>query len=33
MSLEEYRDVYVFAQQVDNQISGISYELLGKAKE
>ena len=33
MGLEEYKDVYVFAQQVDNQISGISYELLGKAKD
>jgi electron transfer flavoprotein alpha subunit len=33
MGLEEYRDVYVFAQQVDNQVSGIAYELLGKAKE
>ena len=33
MNLEEYKGVYVYAQQVDNQISGISYELLGKAKE
>ena len=33
MSLEEYKDVYVFAQQVDNQISSIAFELLGKAKE
>ncbi len=33
MSLEEYKGVYVFAQQVDNQISGISFELLGKARE
>ncbi len=33
MSLEEYKGVYVFAQQVDNQISGISFDLLGKAKE
>ncbi|MCR5106858.1 MAG: electron transfer flavoprotein subunit alpha/FixB family protein [Lachnospiraceae bacterium] len=33
MNLEEYKGVFVFAQQVDNQISGISYELLGKAKE
>ncbi len=33
MSLEEYKDVYVFAQQVDNEISGIAFELLGKAKE
>ncbi len=33
MSLEEYKGVFVFAQQVDNEISGISYELIGKAKE
>ena len=33
MNLEEYKGVYVYAQQVDNQVSGISYELLGKAKE
>jgi len=31
--IAEYKDVYVFAQQVDNQISGIAYELLGKAKD
>ena len=33
MGLEQYKGVYVFAQQVDNVISGIAYELLGKAKE
>ncbi len=33
MNLEEYKGVYVFAQQVDNEISGIAFELLGKAKE
>ncbi len=33
MNLEEYKGVYVYAQQIDNQVSGISYELLGKAKE
>ncbi|MCR5739753.1 MAG: electron transfer flavoprotein subunit alpha/FixB family protein [Lachnospiraceae bacterium] len=33
MSLEEYKDVYVFAQQIDGEISGISFELLGKAKD
>ena len=31
MNLEEYKGVYVFAQQVDNEISGIAYELLGQA--
>lgn len=33
MGLEQYKGVYVFAQQVDNEICGIAYELLGKAKE
>ncbi len=31
--LEKYKGVYVFAQQVDNELSGIAFELLGKAKE
>ena len=31
--IAQYKGVYVFAQQVDNQVSGIAYELLGKAKE
>ena len=33
MNLEEYKGVFVFAQQVDNEVSSIAYELLGKAKE
>ena len=33
MNLEEYKGVYVFAQQVDNEISPIAFELLGKAKD
>ena len=33
MNLEEYKGVYVLAQQVDNEISGIAFELLGKGKE
>ena len=33
MNLEEYKGVFVFAQQVDNQLSGIAFELLGKAKD
>ena len=33
MNLEEYKGVFVFAQQVDNEISSITFELLGKAKE
>ncbi|MCQ2520992.1 MAG: electron transfer flavoprotein subunit alpha/FixB family protein [Lachnospiraceae bacterium] len=32
MNLEEYKDIYVFAQQVDNQISSIAFELLGEGK-
>ena len=31
--IAEYKGVYVYAQQVDNEISGIAFELLGKAKE
>lgn len=33
MNIQDYKGVFVFAQQVDNEISGIAYELLGKAKE
>lgn len=33
MALEEYKGVFIFAEQVDNQISNIAYELLGKAKD
>lgn len=33
MALEEYKGVYIFAEQVDNQISNIAYELLGKAND
>ena len=33
MNLEEDKGVYVFAQQVDNEISSIAFELLGKAKD
>ena len=33
MNLEEYKGVYVFAQQVDNKLSSIGFELLGKAKD
>ncbi|HKM33389.1 MAG TPA: electron transfer flavoprotein subunit alpha/FixB family protein [Lachnospiraceae bacterium] len=32
MILEEYKGVYVFAQQVDNEVSSIAFELLGKGK-
>ena len=31
--IAQYKGVFVFAQQVDNKVSGIAYELLGKAKE
>lgn len=33
MSLEEYKGVYVFAQQVDNVINSIAFELVGKGKD
>ena len=32
-NIEEYKGVYVFAQQVDNEISGIALELLGKGHQ
>lgn len=33
MALEEFKGVYIYAEQVDNQISSIALELLGKAKD
>ena len=33
MNLEEYKGVYVFAQQVDNEINNIAFELIGKGKD
>ena len=33
MALEDYKGVFIFAQQVDNKISPIALELLGKAKD
>ena len=33
MSLEEYKGVYIFAQQIDNELSSIAFELIGKGKE
>ena len=33
MGLEEFKGVYVYAQQVDNVLNGVAFELLGKAKE
>ena len=33
MNLEEYKGVYVFAQQVDNELSSIAFELIGKGKD
>lgn len=32
-NLAEYKGVFVFAQQLDNEVSPIAYELLGKAKD
>ena len=32
MGLEEYKGVYIYAQQVDNKLSDIAFELVGKAK-
>lgn len=33
MALEEYKGVYIYAQQVDNKLGNIGFELLGKAKD
>lgn len=33
MNLAEYKGVFVFAQQVDNKLSGIAFELIGKGKD
>ena len=33
MALEEYKGVFIFAQQIDNELSGIAFELIGKGKE
>ena len=33
MALEEFKGVYVFAQQVDNELNGVAFELLGKGKD
>ncbi|MBO4396611.1 MAG: electron transfer flavoprotein subunit alpha/FixB family protein [Eubacterium sp.] len=32
-NIEEYKGVYVFAEQVDGIVGGIAFELLGKAKD
>ena len=33
MNIEEYKGVYVFAQQVDGVVGGIAFELVGEAKK
>lgn len=33
MDIKEYKGVFVFAQQVDNKLSNISFELIGKGKQ
>ena len=33
MNLEEYKGVFIYAQQVDNQLDNIAFELLGEARE
>ena len=33
MNIQDYKGVFVFAQQVDNTLSGIALELVGKGKE
>ena len=33
MNIQEYKGVFVFAQQVDNELSGIALELVGKGND
>jgi len=33
MNLQDYKGVFVFAQQVEGKITGVSFELIGKGKE
>ena len=33
MNLEQYKGVFIYAQQVDNKIDAIALELLGKAND
>ncbi|MCD7778366.1 MAG: electron transfer flavoprotein subunit alpha/FixB family protein [Clostridiales bacterium] len=33
MALEDYKGVFIYAQQVDNKVDNIAYELIGKGKE
>jgi electron transfer flavoprotein alpha subunit len=33
MPIEGHKGVFVFAQQVDNKLAGVAYELLGKAQD
>ncbi|MCR4798677.1 MAG: electron transfer flavoprotein subunit alpha/FixB family protein [Lachnospiraceae bacterium] len=33
MSLEEYKGVFTFAEQVDHKLAGVALELIGKGKE
>jgi electron transfer flavoprotein alpha subunit len=33
MNLQEYKGIFVFVEQMDKNITGVSYELIGKGKE
>lgn len=33
MNLEEYKGVFIYAEQVDNKLNGIAFELIGKARD
>lgn len=33
MSIQDHKGVFVFVQQVDNKITGVSFELIGKGKD
>ena len=33
MDIQEYKGIFTFVQQVDHKIAGVSFELLGKARQ
>ena len=33
MNIQEYKGIFVFAEQVDGVVSNVTYELLGKGRE
>jgi len=33
MNIQDYKGVFIFAEQVDNKLNGIAFELIGKARD